>query len=284
MLLVGACSDTQRDPSKADSSQTMDLSQRTNLLLPTYSVAMDADYPPYTFRDAQGMATGFDVDVIQAIGEKQGFKVEITPVNWQILLKSLEKSRYDIAIGGIAHSDVKDPKYQRLYQLTQPYAFSQDAIATQPHVTTIHTFNDLKQHKVATLIDSGHGADLGSPDNKNTDKLLLKQSIFLAYKDLLSGKVEAVLGDKGVLSYYQVTKPNYPIVLHGEGDYFNNLYGMVFLVKQPNHKLLANLNQGIDELVKDGSYQVIYRKWFGKPPMLLPNQTPTDGIVVDDAK
>lgn len=277
-LMLSACG--QDAPTEA--SKQADLRARTNLIIPIYTVAMDADYPPYDFRDDKGNAVGFDVDILQAIGERQGFKVNIVPINWSALLNSLEKNTYDIAIGGIAETDIKDEKYHRVYHISKHYFYGNDAIATRTEVKDIKTFQDLKHRKVATLAESGYVDDLTKLQGENSKNLIAKETTFLAYKELFNGHADAVLADKGVLAYYQFSKPQYRINIGGEGDYFSKPYGMVFLATTKQPALIQQINQGIAQIVDDGTYTQIHQKWFGTEPKIMPN--PNSSTTEDFAK
>src|SRR5690606_40624657 len=45
----------------------------------TYKVGIDTTYPPFEFEEG-GEYTGIDIDIINAIAESQGFKIEFSPM------------------------------------------------------------------------------------------------------------------------------------------------------------------------------------------------------------
>ena len=47
-------------------------------------------YPPYSMLDAEGMPTGFNVELIKAIGREVGMQVEIRMMPWKQLRPALE--------------------------------------------------------------------------------------------------------------------------------------------------------------------------------------------------
>ena len=63
-------------------------SQKTEKVL---RIGTNADFAPFEFQDVSGKEyQGFDMDLIRAIGEEMGYKVEINNVAFDGLIPSLE--------------------------------------------------------------------------------------------------------------------------------------------------------------------------------------------------
>jgi cyclohexadienyl dehydratase len=69
----------------------------------TLRVGLTGDYKPFSSRDqASGETTGLDVDMADNLAHSLGVKLEIVPTKWKDLLIDLSAQKFDIAMGGIS--------------------------------------------------------------------------------------------------------------------------------------------------------------------------------------
>ena len=61
-------------------------------------VGGDFDYKPYTFLDSNGVAKGFDVDLIKYIAEEYNLELEFRLTKWDQALEKLEKGEVDVLL------------------------------------------------------------------------------------------------------------------------------------------------------------------------------------------
>lgn len=232
-----------------------------------YTVGVDAGYPPYDFRDEYGHAMGFDVDIIKAIGEKQGFGVNIITQDWHGLLDDFGKGVYDISIAGYENTSERTQKYL----VSRPYSMGQDVVVTKKGGTVtqpIKTMHQLKALKVAIQENTTHETRLKS---HGINQLMLKNSSFLAFQAVARGEADAMVVDKGVAQYYiqQLAGGANTAVefeFHQpEGGNFGR-YALVILAPKGKEELMQKIDQGIVEIIQDGTYTTIYKKWFGTEP------------------
>lgn len=74
MVALTACDKTPEPKATTNSPTTQDTNQPAHTNESTYSVAIDPYYPPFEYLEKDGKVAGFDVDLLNAIGEKEGFK------------------------------------------------------------------------------------------------------------------------------------------------------------------------------------------------------------------
>lgn len=267
-LLITGCNKIENNKAKTSTTSTDVTASSTIPQGPTVTVAIDTSYPPYDFQGEKGEAVGFDVDILNAIGEKQGFKPNFLPKAWDGLEDNLAgKGDFNIIMSAVTLNDERKQKFE----VSDVYAYGQDAIMTKPELTTINKFDDLKNIKVATQAETASADDLIKLQGKNNPNTILEKTTFLAFKDLLSGKVDAVLGDGGVLRYHAKSAPNMEFRFANEGEYFVP-YEMVILGKKGDRITIDKFNAGLKQIVADGTYAKIYEKWFGEAPK--PEQIP----------
>ena len=236
-----------------------------------YKVLVDPQYPPYDFLDEKGKPVGFDIEILQAIAKQQGFNVTLVSMPWETTLEKLSDGGYDIAVGAIAPSDITDSPNANKLSYSYAYNYGIDAIVSINPV--VHHFDQLKNLKVATLADTDYVSDLKELQG-NTGNVVESKSFFLALQTLSRKEVDAVLGDKGVLSYHAGQFPESKFVISGKGDYFDHYYPMVIALKNGDPELANVINHGIEAIVKDGTYSKIYEKWFHSQPVIMPKPEP----------
>lgn len=234
-----------------------------------FIVGVDDDYPPFDFFDEKGQATGFDVDLIRAIADKQQLALRFVPTHWNNIVENLDNKKIQLALSGFAYSDERAKKYQ----VSNTYAYGKDAIVTvNGHYTTDNrpkTLEDLKPLQVLTLGNSPYIEELESVKGKGSSSIIGLDNSLSILTELMAGKGQAGLTDKSVAKYYLQTLPNAQLTLTGEGDYFTK-YPLVFVAHKDEAELMQKINVGLTQIVQDGTYSQIYKKWFGEIPKDLP--------------
>jgi diguanylate cyclase (GGDEF)-like protein/PAS domain S-box-containing protein len=104
----------------------------------TLKVVMDDNYPPYVFRDSNGVLTGYLVDIWKLWGSKTGVRVELTATDW-------DKAQQTMYAG---HADVIDtifrtPQRERKLVFSPPYAKIPVPIYTHTGIGGITDLNTL---------------------------------------------------------------------------------------------------------------------------------------------
>lgn len=170
-----------------------------------------------------------------------------------------------MAISGFSVNDERKQKYL----LSNTYAMARDVILVKEDNKNIKTFNDLKNVKVSTQVNSPYQNDLIELKGKGSQTLLPEATSYLTITKLAKGEVDAVLGEQGVMQYYTKSINDMKFKIVGEGEYFEP-YELVILVQKDKPELQAKINAGLSAIAKDGTYQAIYKKWFGVEPTFVP--------------
>lgn len=259
-LLMGAC--TQGDTGTAASTTTTTAASESAVAAqaqqPTYLVAALSTFPPFVFRDEHGQFMGFDVDVLKAIGQKEGFDVTYMVNPWDGIFDTLATDKRHI----VSTAVVITPERQQIVDFSDPYfQSSRLALVTDPN---LKTFDDLKGKRFVTQSGTSNEPILREYFGDKIDMIGVETQ-YMEIKELLAGKVDVAFDDSGVMQYYLqqlaekdkihgIQHPTYP------GDNFG------FAVKKGNTELLAKINNGLKTIKQDGTYDAIYVKWFGIKP------------------
>jgi Na+/H+-dicarboxylate symporter len=68
----------------------------------TLRVAYMPDRLPFAYRNSDGIAVGYDIDMAQKLAESLGVKLELVRLEWAAIVTGLREGRLDMAVGGIA--------------------------------------------------------------------------------------------------------------------------------------------------------------------------------------
>ena len=120
---------------------------------------------------------------------------------------------------------------------------------------SVNSVNDLYGKQVGTISDSTAASFLNRREVEFTGYEDL-DSMLTAFKD---GDLDAVVFDAPILSYFAAHEGRKIAAMTG-GVFLRENYGIVFPTGSP---LVEDVNQALLGLREDGTYDQIYRKWFG---------------------
>lgn len=216
-------------------------------------VATDAGLPPFELLDENGVVIGFDVDVLKAIGKDQGFDVTFINQPRSQLFDSLASGKQQIAAACLGIN----PERLEKSEMSNPYVSAPNVIMTKDDLSP-KTLKDLEGLTVAVQEGSYSATSLQGIAVK---ELKAEKTLFNAFRDFASGKVQAVVGDAGALSYW--AKQNPELKVHTAIYDTTEDVRVGFAVKKGNTELINRINQGLANIRADGTYDKIYQTWFG---------------------
>jgi polar amino acid transport system substrate-binding protein len=214
-------------------------------------VATDATWPPFEYvDDATHQIVGFDIDLMNAIAEKENLDIEFVNVAWDPLLAGMAQGTYDASISSITIT--VDRQKDMLF--SNPYYGAGQIIVVQKNNTTITSKDNLTGNVGAQLGTTGamEVAKITGVTLKNYDE------IGLAFQDLMNGQINAVVCDNPVAAQYVVTNPN---KLKTVGGVFTDeFYGIA--VAKGKTDLLKKINEGLEQVLNEGIIEELEAKWY----------------------
>ncbi|MEX2607713.1 MAG: glutamine ABC transporter substrate-binding protein [Kiritimatiellia bacterium] len=221
----------------------------------TVQVATDNGFVPFEFVDSStGELIGFDIDLIRAIGEEAELNLKINTMEFDGLIAGIRTGRYDVGIAGITITEERG----KSIDFSDPYYDAGLILAVRADNQTISSAADLAGNRVGTR--SGSTSESYLKEHHPEASVIAFPGIVEAYMDLEAGRVDAVLYDLPNVQYYvnQDRETNFKTVgevLQGEQ------YGIAFPKGSP---LVQPVNEALQELRDNGTYDRIYAKWFGE--------------------
>ncbi len=231
--------------------------------LPKYTVAFEATFAPFEFRDGKtGEFTGFDIELIKAIGEVEGFDVELNEMGFDGIVASVQTGNIDIGASGLSINE----KRLKEVDFSTPYYQAGLGIVVRANENKINSVEDLKGKKIAVQIGT-----TGAEYAKTIEgaKVTAFDQVTDALMEVKNGGADALVNDYPVNLYYvNKSKQDYKMVGEKlESEY----YGIA--IRKGNTELLEKINNGLDKLKENGEYAKLYKKWIGvEPPEFLPGE------------
>lgn len=225
--------------------------------MPAYKVAMEPTFPPFdTINEETQELDGFDVDLMNAIAEDQGFKLEWVNMGFDGLIPALQAGNIDIIASGMNASKER----REMVDFSTTYYDSGLVVAVKAGNTTIKSVDDLTPDMKAGGQIGTTGADLATElfDSGKIKEAKIYNGLDVAVMDLQNGNIDALINDLPVTKAYMDAKPG---TIEIVGDVLNaESYG--YAVQKGNKELLDKINKGMQNLKDSGKFDEIYAKWF----------------------
>ncbi len=222
-----------------------------------YTVGTGATYRPFEFQNPDKEIVGFDIDLMKAIAEAQGFKVKFVNTLWGVIFESVRNGDRDIIMSGITIT----PARQESVDFSYPYFAAHQLILTQKGFT-VKSIDELKGRNVAVVANSAGDIVCSKAFGKASKNIKRFDNTPLALEELSAGGVDAAVGDVGVFAYYALQNPEKAFNQARDPNFENQYFGIA--VRKGNTKVLNDINEGLKKVIKSGTYNKIYAKWFGE--------------------
>ncbi|MBS4198722.1 basic amino acid ABC transporter substrate-binding protein [Bacillus sp. FJAT-49732] len=251
-LLLAACGTSQNDSNKNGSNDN----QKKVL-----HVGTEATFPPFELVD-KGELTGFDVELLKALGEEAGYGIDIKNTGWDSMLAGLDSKDLDIGMSGIT---IKKDRLDS-YDFSIPYYESEGFLILFKDNVDIKNAEDLKNLKVGVQNGTTGAEAAESVVGKNAKNISKYESSGLMFQALLSGSVDAAVTDKPVAEEYIKQNPDSNIQSVEDKERFKpEYYGIAFQKGSPYKE---DFDKALITLFDNGKYTEIYKKWFNEDPDL----------------
>ena len=205
---------------------------------------------PYVYNDPNhpDQYIGYEKEMADALAAAMGRKPEFVPSDWETLVSALQRGSFDIIINGL------EPTADRLKQIqfSKPYYIFQLALTVRNSEQQIHSLADCRNRTVGTL------------GNTAASRLLEKEGVpfkgyadpVAAYRDLELKRIDAVLMDVPAEVFY-VGKSK--TLKRASEPFFRGTYNIG--LRKGDDALKAEVDAGIDKIIRDGTLEQILRKW-----------------------
>jgi polar amino acid transport system substrate-binding protein len=222
-------------------------------------VGTDTTYPPAEFLKADGKtATGFDIELFDAVAAKLGLKAEYESAPFDAIIPGVQSGKYEIGVSSFTINDErkKSTRMVSYFQVGTSWA------AKKGNPAGVNP-DDACGKKIAVQTATVQVEDLKARSKKCTDagKPAIKIDQYQAQTDattaVVTGKNDAMLADYPV-GVYAVQQSKGQLELVGE-PYDAAPYG--YVIKQDQQAFAEAVREAVQALITDGSYKTVLDKW-----------------------
>ena len=220
------------------------------------TVGSDIPYPPFEQKASGGGYTGFDVELMEAIGKEIGREPEFIDSSFETIFRDVGQGKFEAVMSAATIT----PEREKEVAFSLPYYLSEQAILVQEG-SDIKGLADLKG-KVVAAQQGTTGLELAKEKAEASELRPFPEGPD-ADNALKAGTVEAVIIDAPVAKQQAEELGGIEIV---EKVPTEETYGIA-LAKEST-ELVEQINEGLKKTIEDGSYATVYEKWFKEAPPL----------------
>lgn len=248
--VLAGCSSNTASNDKKDAAATS--SDKTTLI-----VGFDQSYPPYGFVGNDGNFTGFDLDLAAEVASRNGWDIQLEPIDWDAKDTLLNSGAITCIWNGFTMEGREND-----YTFSDPYMLNAQVVVVKKG-SGIESLADLAGKNVITQTDSA-AYDVLAGDEATKADLAATFASFdtigdynTAFMQLESGAVDAVACDLSIAQYQMSAKPDAYVQL--PEDLSSEHYAVG--VKKGNTELADAITKTLKEMNEDGTIEKLCEKY-----------------------
>ena len=212
-------------------------------------------YKPFQFKDDAGTIVGFDVDLMDVVAKKLDVKQEILDIEFGQITSGavFAAKKCDVGAAAITITDAR----AEAAPFSKPYFKATQALLAKTD-SGITSLADLKGKVLAVQTDTTGKTYAEKNKDANGYTVKVFEDMPSASTAVLSGAAAATINDNGVMFSFVKDNPTTEVVTEfqtGESYGFNT--------GKDNPAMVKAMDDALDAARADGTYNTIYKKWFG---------------------
>lgn len=219
-------------------------------------VATAADNPPYEFIQNSEIV-GFDIDLINAIGEKLGKKVIMKNFDFNGLMAALTSKNVDMIVAGLG----KTVEREKYVSFSVPYLTEKDTAATSILYRLSDGFKeiqDLNGKIVGVQLGTVWATILEEIAKEHNIKIHYLSNNLILVEELKSKSIDAVVLEE--LQCKKFIENNQELASFNLEDRTSEFA----IALNKDSDLIEKVNRAITDLRDEGFIKKISKKWLGK--------------------
>ncbi|MCM3727417.1 transporter substrate-binding domain-containing protein [Neobacillus cucumis] len=215
-------------------------------------VGFDKNLPPLSYLDQNGAAAGFDIELIRNVAAQQRVQIKLIPLELEDVVHKLKAGQLDVIVGMKYTSTV-----DTFLDFSDSYLTISDAVVVPAAIRDLSGINELKEKVVAVQREDTVITQL---EGIRGSKMLVAFNQPDAMEMLFLGRADVFLGNRWTAEYI-LQKENKQL-------HYRIRTGLIppsdyaFAVREGNYNLLNELNKGLAELHRNGTYERLYSQYL----------------------
>lgn len=222
----------------------------------TLRIGMEPGYMPFELTNKRGDIVGFDVDMAKRMAKAMGVKLELVSTAWDGIIPALLTNKFDVIMSGMTLTQERNMKIN----FAQPYiVIGQTILLKKDLAGSVTSYKDLNDPKYTVA------SKLGTTGEQATKRMIPKAK-YISYEteqegvlELANGKIDAFIYD---MPYNAAA-----FVQRGQGKmvYLDKPFTyepLAWAVRKGDYDFINWLDNFLNQIKNDGTYDKIYSKWF----------------------
>jgi polar amino acid transport system substrate-binding protein len=225
----------------------------------TLRVGTLSDSKPNAYEE-NGEFTGFDNELLKAIAEKQGLKLEFVATDFSALLGQVANGTFDIGSSAISQTEER----KKTVAFSDPYNYQSLGIAA-PEGSPVKDETTLAGHRIGVV--QGTVSDTWVAEHEPNAQIVRFPNDAASLSGLKTNAVDAAVYDLATAEIYVQENPEakLKVVYSLTTDL---AHGYAF--KKGNTELIDKVNAGLKQVIEDGTWEKLHKQFEPNAP------TPTE--------
>lgn len=224
-------------------------------------VGLETGYMPFEMRDKNGNIIGFDVDLAKKMASVLKVKVTFVNTQWDGIIPALLTDKFDILMGGMTIT----PERNAQVNFSRPYiTIGQTALLAIKHKGKITSAAQLDDPKYTIATKLGTSGDFAVTRQMPRAKNKKFESEADAALEVQNGRADAFIYDMPFIAVYANRYPEGVTML---AEPFTK-EDLGWAIRKGDPDFLNWLDHFIVAIKNDGTYDVLYNRWFNSTTWL----------------
>lgn len=218
-------------------------------------VGLEAGYMPFEMRDKNGNIIGFDVDLAKKMASVLKVKVTFVNTQWDGIIPALLTDKFDIIMAGMTITSERNAQVN----FTQPYiVVGQAALLSNKLKGKVSEARQLDDPKYSIATKLGTSGDITATRMMTKARIKRFETEADAALEVKNGRADAFIYDFPFLAIYANQYPEGVSLL--PEPFTKEALGWAIRKGDPDFENW--LNNFLLSIKNDGTYEVLYQRWF----------------------
>lgn len=219
---------------------------------PKITVAVEASYAPFEYKDEHNHLVGFDIDLMKAIAEEMKAEPEFHDMTFDDIFPAVGEKKMDLGISAIGVTE----KRSQYVAFSDPYYSLGAYVILTRQGSGIHGEADL-QGKVLAVEKGSTNEDQAK--KLSPSKLVSTDTYEAVFQAVEKGEAEAAIVDEPGAAYYLEHNTDSKLAMAGA---IPTSEQFVIIMAKENKDMQKKVNDALQKVIQNGTYDKLSQKWF----------------------
>ncbi len=219
-------------------------------------VGMEPGYMPFEMTNQKGDIIGFDVDIARRMAKAMGVKLELVSTAWDGIIPALMTKKFDIIMSGMTLTQERNLRIN----FASPYIVVGQTILIRKELAgEVKSYKDLNDPKYKVV------SKLGTTGEQAVKRMIPKAT-YISFEteqegvmEVVNGRADAFVYDSPYCAVANAQKGEGKLVFLDKPFTYEPL---AWGVRKGDYDFINWLDNFLNQIKNDGTYDRIYRKWF----------------------